>query len=123
MYEEIPTSLLVIVDSNFINLCKDAKAYIERLKLVTQNRFGNKPINLYTVSGRYGINHIDETVISIEVNDKNKTVFTQTLENASLMFDELIVVSVVTGDSYIDGAKEIVSTLNKSCTHYRYERK
>lgn len=120
--EQFPTSLLVIADSNFVNICADADAYVNKLKDNLAKRRSNG-VSLVTVPGKYGISNIDKTIPELDVDDKNKTSFVQTLENASLLFDELIVVSIADSDNYIVGAKEVMTSLNKCFTHYRYVRR
>ncbi|EJI5696459.1 hypothetical protein NFI00_000162 [Salmonella enterica] len=79
---------------------------------------------LYTVPGKYGIHNVDNEIAAIPtVQDKNKTVFMQTLENSAGMYDELLIVSISEEDNFINAAKEVMTTLNKSITHYRYNRK
>ena len=119
----LPTSILVIADSNFINLCQDPEQYLDKLKTVVGSR-KEEGVVLYTVPGKYGIHNLDKNVAELpNVQDKNKTVFMQTLENSNLMFDELLIVSIAEEDNYINGAKEVMTSLNKSFTHYRYQRK
>lgn len=120
--EQFPTSLLVIADSNFVNICSDASAYVNKLKENLAKRRANG-VSLVTVPGKYGIANIDSSIPELDVDDKNKTSFVQTLENVSLLFDEMIVVSVADNDNYIVGAKETMTSLNKCFTHYRYARK
>lgn len=118
---ECASIILVVSDSNFINLCQDPHGYVELLK----ERIGKVHNNavIHTVSGKYGIGHIDRSIPVVEVNDRNKTMFSQTLENSSMLFDELMVISIATNDPYIESAKEVVTTANKTFTQYRYPRK
>lgn len=119
----LPTTLLVIADSNFANLCKDPDNYLEKLKTVV-NEHRDQEVVLYTVPGKYGISSLDKDIQTVPgVTDKNKTVFMQTLENNAVLYDELIVISIANEDNYINGAKEVMTQLNKSITHYRYNRK
>jgi len=120
---EVPsTTILVVADSNFINLCKDPHTYVETLK-VRVAELHNGTAVIHTVSGKYGIANIDNSIPIIEVNDRNKTLFSQTLENASMFFDELMAISTVEKDPYIESAREVVTSGNKTFTHYRYPRK
>lgn len=114
--------ILVLADSNFINLCKDPAAYVQLLKKrVVEMR--EDSATLYTVTGKYGIHNIDPTVPVLEINDRNKTLFSQTLENSTMLFDELIVISTNESDPFILAAKEVVTNVNKTSTQYRYPRK
>ena len=47
----------------------------------------------------------------------------QTLENNAPFIDELLILSVAPEDNYINAAREVMTQLNKSFTHYRYDRK
>lgn len=117
-----PVSMLVIADSNFINLCKNPDEYMTRLKEALKKR-REQGVDLYTVSGRYGLGNVDKDLVTIDVQDKNKTIFMQTLENNAPFFDELLILSVAPEDNYINAAREVMTQLNKSFTHYRYDRK
>lgn len=118
----LPTSLLVIADSNFVNICQNPDEYFEKLKTVVGKHAENGVV-LYTVPGKYGINSLDKEIEAIPVVDRNKTVFMQTLENSASMYDELLIVSIAEEDNFINGAIEVMTNLNKSITHYRYNRK
>lgn len=114
--------ILVVADSNFVNLCKDPVEYISLLKArVFEKRQGDAV--LYTVTGKYGISNIDSTIRTLDVEDRNKTLFSQTLENSTMLFDELMVISVNENDPFILAAKEVVTTASKTSTHYKYPRK
>ena len=116
------TTILLVADSNFINLCQNPYEYIERFKeRFVALRGGNA--ELYTVSGRYGISSVDASMPVIEVSDRNKTLFSQTLENSGMLYDELVVFTIVGHDPYIESAKEVVTTANKTYTNYGYPRK
>jgi len=118
----IASIILVVADSNFANLCKDPVEYISLLKeRVLTKRQGDAM--LYTVTGKYGISNIDNTIPTLDVEDRNKTLFSQTLENSTMLFDELMVISVHENDPYILAAKEVVTTASKTSTHYKYPRK
>lgn len=118
----IASIILVVADSNFANLCKDPVEYVSLLKeRVLSKRQGDAM--LYTVTGKYGISNIDKTIPTLDVEDRNKTLFSQTLENSTMLFDELMVISVHENDPYILAAKEVVTTASKTSTHYKYPRK
>ena len=114
--------VLLMADSNFINLCKDPVEYLGRLKALVAQRRTNG-VQLYTVSGRYGVNHIDSSIEVVQLDDRNKTIFGQTLENSSMLFDELLVVTVSASDPYIAMAKEVMMNASKTITQYGYIRK
>lgn len=113
--------ILVVADSNFINLCKDPSEYITRLRNVLGQRQSN--ITLMTVSGRYGISSVDSSVTALSVDDKNKTAFGQTLENIAGMFDELLALTNTVSDPYILTAKEVLGNAQKTITTFGYQRK
>lgn len=113
--------ILVVTDSNFANLCKDPDEYIKRLRTVLGERSSN--VVLMTVSGRYGIGAIDNQIKVLSVDDKNKTVFGQTLENIAGMFDELLAVTNTVSDPFILAAKEVLGNAQKTITTFGYTRK
>lgn len=110
--------ILLIADSNFKNLCSDPEEYVARLKKMLGERG-----ELYTVSGRFGLSEIDPSLRTIEVEDRNKTIFTQTLENSCGIFDQFVVVSLFEEDPFIVGAREVATNYNKTLTQYGYVRK
>lgn len=121
--QRFPNNVLILTDSNFVNLCNDASAYISKLKTVMASKNPNG-VNLYTVPGKYGVSNIDSEIAVFEdIDDKNKTLFQQTIENSSIMFDELLVVTLGANDNFLNGAKETVTLLNKAVTQYGYQRK
>lgn len=113
--------ILVIADSNFGNLCKDVDDYVKRLHKVLSER--QSAYTLMTVSGRYGLHAVDTSLTALPVDDKNKTVFGQTLENVSGLFDELLVLTNTVSDPYISVAKETMGNALKTVTTYGYTRK
>jgi len=70
--------VLVVADSGFVSLCKNPIDYLTRLRTILGKRSTN--VTVMTVSGRYGVSTIDEAFKALAVDDKNKTVFGQTLE-------------------------------------------
>ena len=119
---EPSTIILVVADSNFINLCQDPHAYVKLLKerIAVHRKDGAV---LYTVSGRYGMSGVDPSIPVISVNDRNKTLFGQTLENSAMLYDELMAITIASSDPFIEIAKEVVTNANKTFTHYRYPGK
>lgn len=114
--------ILLVADSNFVNLCKDPAAYISLLKTrIIEKRQGDAL--LYTVTGKYGVSNIDNTIPTLDINDRNKTLFSQTLENSTMLFDELMVISINEHDPFIIAAQEVVTHASKTSTKYGYERK
>ena len=113
--------ILVVADSNFANLCKDPDEYVKRLRTVLGERSSNTVI--MTVSGRYGISSVDSQVKVLTIDDKNKTVFGQTLENVAGMFDELLAVTNTVSDPFILAAKEVLGNAQKTITTFGYQRK
>lgn len=114
--------VLLVADSNFVNLCNDPAGYVERLKNLINKR-GDGNVQIMTISGRYGLSGVDKDIRVIEVDDKNKTLFGQHLENISMFFDELLVVTISPTDSYMLVAKEVVTNACKTFTQYGYQRK
>lgn len=113
--------ILVVADSNFVNLCKDPADYLTRLRTILGQRSTN--VTVMTVSGRYGVNSIDTAFKQLTVDDKNKTVFGQTLENVAGIVDELLVVTNTASDPFMTAAKEVLGNAHKTITTYKYERK
>lgn len=113
--------ILVVADSRFCDLCHNPDEYVSRLHKVLSER--QTAYTMMTVTGRYGINTIDPGLTSLAVDDKNKTVFGQTLENISGLFDELLVLSNTVGDPFINVAKETMGNVHKTITTYGYPRK
>lgn len=115
-------NILVVVESNFVNLCQNPQDYISNFKDKVSAKNDNKA-SLFTVSGKYGLTNVDKTIPAIEVMDKNKTMFRQMLENSSTMFDAVVVITSVPNDPYIESAREVATNTNKTFTQYGYPRK
>lgn len=120
--QEVNRTILVIADSNFKNLCDDPKSYIDKLYSVLKGRH-DVPVSIVTVSGRYGLSDLDEGIGVLEVEDRNKTLFVQTIENAAANIDELQIVSLSESDPFIEGAAGMLSSLHKNITRYGYKRR
>jgi len=115
-------NILVVVESNFINLCRDPQDYVSNFKDKVVAMSDNKA-SLFTVTGRYGLTNVDNTIPAIDVMDKNKTMFRQMLENSSTLFDEVVVITSVPDDPYIESAREVATNTSKTFTRYGYPRK
>lgn len=115
-------NILVVVESNFINLCQNPQDYINNFKDKVCAKNDNKA-SLFTVSGRYGLTNVDKAIPAIDVMDKNKTMFRQMLENSSTMFDAVVAITSVPNDPYIESAREVATNTNKTFTQYGYPRK
>jgi len=115
-------TILLVADRNFRNLCVDPQTYIEDLKeRIPKLRQGI--VTLCTVSGAYGLSSVDNTLPVIEVTDRNKTLFSQTLENSSILFDEMITISISDKDQFIAAARDVTTGMNKTYTTYKYRRR
>lgn len=123
--QQAPSAVLVLADSNFMNLCKDPMEYLTRLKAALAKRAEKMAItiSIFTASGKYGLGKVDETLPVIEIDDKNKTAFGQTLENASLLFEEVVVITNVPDDPYMSMVREVATNTSKIMAQYKYERK
>jgi len=115
-------NILVVVERNFINLCLDPEEYITTFKDKVTARSDNKA-SFFTVSGYYGLGNVDTTIPLIDVMDKNKTMFRQMLENSAQLFDEVVVITSVPDDPYIESAREVATVTSKTFTRYGYPRK
>lgn len=115
-------NILVVVESNFINLCKDPQEYVSAFKNKVTSNTESKAA-LFTVTGRYGLTNVDSSIPAIEVQDKNKTMFRQVLENNACLFDQVVVITSVPNDPYIESAREVALGASKTFTRYGYPRK
>lgn len=122
MQTDIPITVMVISDSNFHNLCDQPEQYIERLQKVIKSRLGENT-RIVTVSGRYGLSKSTQDIESFSVEDRNKTLFVQTVENNVNYFDELVIVSITNMDPFIEGVAESMITHHKNTVRYSYKRK
>jgi hypothetical protein len=114
-------TVLIMADSNFVNLCVDPSEYMARLKKLISEK--GDSTSFFTITGRYGVQTTDQALIQIPVDDRNKTIFSQTLENSAMVFDELIVISIMPTDPFLCAAREVLTNANKTITQYRYQRK
>lgn len=115
-------NILVVVESNFVNRCLDPQDYITNFKNKVSAKNDNRA-SLFTVTGKYGLTNIDKTIPAIDVMDKNKTMFRQMLENSSTLFDQVVVITSVPNDPYIESAREVATNTSKTFTQYGYPLK
>lgn len=116
-----PTFVLLLADSNFVNLCLNPEESVGRL---VDNMTKSRDLCLYTVSGRFGLEKLNNDKLQLtDVEDKNKTSFSQTLENASMIFEEMIVLSNTPEDPYLVAAREVATNNGKTFTIYKYHTK
>lgn len=114
--------ILVVVDGNFSKQCNEPDAYVTRLKKILGERTTDT-ITIMTVSGNYGLGGVDSGIKAVAVDDKNKTLFGQTLENISSIFDELLAITNTLHDPYINAAKDVMGNAGKTITTFGYQRK
>ncbi|AGB07118.1 hypothetical protein [Vibrio phage VP4B] len=115
-------NILVICDSGFGNLCETPISYIERLKTIIAERTNND-YALHTVSGKYGLGDLEPEVNTLEIEDRNKTSFVQTIENMTELANELIIISIVDHDPYIEALAAALSERCITIRRYKYQRK
>lgn len=123
MSSELPYTILVVADSSFNSSCTDPGEYVQRLKKVLTDRVGERLV-LKTIDSKYGMLNTDPAMDHFKIEDKNKTSFVQTVENVSGFIDELLVISVINNDPFLDGLCESLGrNKNKKVTRYNYVRK
>ncbi len=115
-------SVLVICDSGFMNLCQEPFDYMGKLYGVLKKRLGEN-VKIYTVTGKYGLSLADPTLPVYSVENKNKTAFIQDIENIHNQVDELLILSLISVDQYLEGAAERMASHHKTITRYGYPRK
>lgn len=113
-------NILIIFDSGFKNLCKDPEDYLTRLKALLRTMSSNSVF--HTVSGKHGYQGDNELNV-LEIEDKNKTMFVQTIENLSDQTDELVIVSIVESDPFIDALMNNLDERHVCIRRYKYEVK
>lgn len=115
-------NILVICDSGFGNLCATPVSYIERLKGIIAERTNND-FELHTVSGKYGLGDLDDSISVLGIEDRNKTSFVQTIENMTELANELVIISIVDHDPYIEALAAALSERCITIRRYKYQRK
>lgn len=122
MTTKLSTTVLVICDSNFQNLCDDPEEYVDRLIGVLKKLHGDD-VSIKTVTGKYGFSKVTDLFEPLEVEDRNKTVFVQTIENNTGYFDLLLIVSLSNTDPYLEGVADCMFDHSKDIIRYSYKRK
>ncbi|AUR81077.1 hypothetical protein FDJ25_gp198 [Vibrio phage Aphrodite1] len=115
-------NILIICDSGFDKLCSNPEDYVSRLKQVVTGRTGTD-CELNTVSGKYGLGNIDAEINVLEIEDRNKTSFVQTIENLADRTNELIIISIMDHDAHIEALASALSERCITIRRYKYERK
>lgn len=112
---------LVITDGIFGNKCDDSAAYVARLKLKLAENKSRETV-LVSVVGNRGICDIDSSIEALDLDTKNKTQFTQSMENNVTLFDELLIIKSA-DDMFLSGARQTATELNKPFFMFGYARK
>lgn len=107
---------LVVTDSNFNRVVDGLEDYISKLDAILTK----KGATMVTVSGKYGISDIRPDILALEVDDRNKTNFGQTLENLSGHFDEVLIITTGGFCNYLNAVNEVATDNNKTITKYGY---
>ncbi|UVD32183.1 hypothetical protein [Vibrio phage phiKT1028] len=115
-------NILVICDSGFGGLCAEPLNYLERLRTMVGTRTNND-YELHTVSGKYGLSELDPNINTLDIEDRNKTSFVQTIENMVDLTSELIIISVVDHDPHIEALAAALSERCITIRRYKYQRK
>lgn len=118
----LKTNVLVLCDSGFIHLCDNPYDYVTKLKDVLAKRYPDG-VNVITVGGKFGLSNVDADMKALEVEDKNKTVFGQSIENISGHFNEMILATISGYDAFLDAASEAASAQSKTIMWYKYVRR
>lgn len=116
-----PLSILLLVEKGFTRRCADVEDYVKKLKDYFVREKGEN-VCIYTPSTNYNLSF--EGVTMVELECQNKTAFVFSLENSIDMYDECYIISQRnTTDPYLDGARETMTTHNRSVTHLGYVTK
>lgn len=115
-------NILIICDSGFGNLCDSPLDYLTRLKGIIGERTNNDYL-LHTVTGKYGLSEVDPSIQTLEIEDRNKTSFVQTIENMVDQTSELIIISLVDYDAHIEALASALSERCITIRRYKYARK
>lgn len=119
MLEAQPSSsstVLLIVDNTFINTVDNLDDYLTRLKTMLEA----KDKIIVTVSGRFGLTKVDSSLPFLEVEDRNKTIFSHGIENHSGYFDEVLLITRFETCNYINSVIDVATENNKTVTKYSY---
>lgn len=122
MRADLPTTVMVISDSNFHNLCDQPDEYVAKLQKVIKSRLGENT-KITTIAGRYGLTKTVNEFDTFDIEDRNKTLFVQTIENNVNYFDELVIVSLTDKDPFIEGVADCMLTHHKNIVRYAYKRR
>lgn len=110
-------NILIVADSGFYRLCVNPEQYITQLKnLLSESSQGD--CDLKTVTGKYGLKSSE--IEALEIEDRNKTVFVQTIENLTFQCDELIVISIIPNDPYLDALIGSLTARHTCIRRYKY---
>lgn len=115
-------TLLVVADSNFHNLCSDPVGYLNNLNTVLSKLYG-KDTAIISVTGKYGLSSAMPGIECLEVDSKNKTSFVHSVENKTDLFDDLLIISLVATDQYLEGLATSMTEKHKTIIRYKYHRK
>lgn len=116
-----PLAVLLLADKGFMRRCANPDDYITRLKNYLRSTKG-EDVCLYSPAAAYNLEF--EGVTQLELECQNKTSFVFSLENTINMYDECYIISNQDShDPFLEGAREIMTTHNKSITGLGYKQK
>lgn len=116
-----PLSVLLLADKAFMRRCENPDDYISRLKNYLISTKGTD-VCLYSPAASYNL--IFEGIIPLELECQNKTSFVFSLENTINLYDECYIISNSDyHDPFLEGAREIMTTHNKSITGLGYKKR
>lgn len=116
-----PLTVLLLADKSFARRCVNPDEYLTRLKTYLFSTKGEN-VCLYSPASSYNLNFEGVTLIDLEC--QNKTAFVHSLENTIGMYDECYIISHQDYvDPFLEGAREIMTTHNKSITDLGYKLK
>lgn len=112
-------SVLIVAEPDFLNKGKDTDAYLSKLSMILTKRAGDSVFRPVTITGNYGLS-MD---VKIEVDDRNKTAFSKSLEDHLVQFDDIVLITNFEKDPFLDVLSTRASELSKPVTVYNYEIK
>lgn len=110
---------LILCDTNFNNVCEDPIGYLTKLEKVIKSNYGENS-TLNTITGKRGLTAVDYEIDSLEIFEKNKTVFKESFEEHMNKFDYLILLTLKE-DQYLGAISDLCSEYRKTIIRYKYK--
>lgn len=116
----IDHNVLIISDHGFEHRIHNLKEYSQKLLEFIVKRTKGKSLSFKTVSGKYMF-YPNCGIPTIEIEDRTKTVFTNSIIDNLGKIDEIIIITNHPDEPFLESLQNKIGEVKKSLTIYSYQ--